>query len=246
MLHYADGLSYAEICGFLDVSEGTLKGRLQRSRAALRKELAMVEKACKDNTPDDAFARSLARAVAVFAAKGPARDHLPSPWQDSLREETGRILSAEDEGFRIDLALSHSGSARQRSFAATRFGLRDDDRSLGELERMLDDRAARVRTTALTWYAKRIHPAAPAHPFGAFAPATSTPPAAAKLLALLTDENHNVRGRAVRVWAAYLAAGDPLVSPALRKALDDPKHKVRHAAARALGEPCPGCGRTWS
>ena len=244
-LHYFDGLSYAEICDFLDVSAGTLKGRLQRGRAALRKELAIVKQACKDNAPDDAFARSLARAVAVFAAKGPARDHLPSPWHDSLREETGRILSAGEEGFRIDLALSHSGSARQRHHAAVHFGLRSDDRSLRELERMLDDRSARVRVTALTWYAKRIHPSEPPHPFGAFAPASEAPAAAAKLLERLTDENHNVRLRAVRVSAAYLDAGDPQAPTGLRQAMDDPKHKVRHAAARALGEPCPGCGKTW-
>jgi len=37
-LYYADGLSYSEICGFLSISKGTLKGRLQRGRAALRSE----------------------------------------------------------------------------------------------------------------------------------------------------------------------------------------------------------------
>jgi len=246
VLRYADGLSYEEICGFLDVSVGTLKGRLQRGRAALRKELAMVKQACKDNAPDDAFARSLARAVAVFGAKGPDRDHIPSPWHESQREETGRVLSAGEEGFRIDLALSHSGSARQRHHAVAHFGLRSDDRSLCELERMLDDRSARVRAAALTWYAKRVHPSDPSHPFGAFAPAPEMPPVAAKLLEQLTDENHNVRLRAVMVSAAYLASGDARVPAALRKALDDSKHKVRHAAARALGEPCPGCGKTWS
>ncbi|MAE60032.1 MAG: hypothetical protein CMJ49_01615, partial [Planctomycetaceae bacterium] len=35
-LYYADGLSYAEISGTLSVSVGTLKGRLQRGRAAVR------------------------------------------------------------------------------------------------------------------------------------------------------------------------------------------------------------------
>ena len=46
-------------------------------------------------------------------------------------------------------------------------------------------------------------------------------------------------------FAAYRNSGNPAVARALQNALDDPKHKVRHAAARILAVPCPGCGRAW-
>ncbi|HUW83520.1 MAG TPA: sigma-70 family RNA polymerase sigma factor [Phycisphaerae bacterium] len=246
MLYYADGLSYAEICGFLGVSQGTLKGRLQRGRTALRKELTMVEQACKDNAPDEAFTRSLERAIRVFGAKGPATHHLPSAWHQSLRKETGRILEDGEEGYRVDLALSHSGSARQRYFAATRLGLRGDDRSLGELARMLEDRSPRVRRQALRWFAGRIHPdPAATGPFITGRPAVRTVGGLDHLLDRAVDANFNVRLAAVVAIGAYRDAGDPRVVQGLQKALDDPKHKVRHAAARILAVPCPGCGRTW-
>ena len=41
---------------------------------------------------------------------------------------------------------------------------------------------------------------------------------------------------------AYSQCGDPRVDAALARALDDPKHKIRHAVARRLGRGCPGCG----
>ncbi len=245
-LYYSDGLSYAEICGFTGISKGTLKGRLQRGRAALRKELTMVEQTCKDNAPDEAFARRLERAIRVFGAKGPGTHHLPSPWHQSLREETGRILEAGEEGFRVDLALSHSGTARQRYFAASRIGLRRDGRSLQELARMLEDRAPRVRRQAVKWYASRIHPdRSVTGPHGIGAPAAGSVSGLERLLARVADENFNVRLDAVLAVGAYRSAGDPRVTQALHGALDDPKHKVRHAAARILGVPCPGCGKTW-
>ena len=245
-LYYADGLSYAEICGFLGVSQGTLKGRLQRGRAALRKELTMVEQACRDNAPDEAFTRGLERAIRVFGAKGPATHHLPSAWHRSLREETGRILEDGEDGYRVDLALSHSGSARQRYFAATRLGLRRDERSLTELTRMLEDRSARVRRQALRWFAGRIHPDLPAiGPYEIGRAADRTVGGLDQLLERTADENFNVRLAAVTAIGAYREAGDSRVMQALRKALDDPKHKVRHMAARILGVPCPGCGKTW-
>ena len=245
-LYYADGLSYSEICGFLSISKGTLKGRLQRGRAALRKELAMVEQACKDNAPDEAFARSLERAIRVFSAKGPPMHHLPSLWHQSLREETGRILEAGEEGFRVDLALSHSGSARQRHFAATRFGLRRDDRSLEELERMLEDRSARVRRQAVRWYAGRIHPDRSLFCAMGIGPqAPSAPSGLENVLARGHDQSHNVRLAAVQALGAYVNSGDKRVTQALENALGDTKHKVRHTAARILAVPCPGCGRTW-
>ena len=68
----------------------------------------MIEQACKDNAPDEAFARRLEEVIRMFAAKGPATHHLPSPWHQLLQDETKRILATGEEGFRIDLALSHA------------------------------------------------------------------------------------------------------------------------------------------
>ncbi|MDY7011067.1 MAG: sigma-70 family RNA polymerase sigma factor [Planctomycetota bacterium] len=244
-LYYADGLNYSEICGFLSISKGTLKGRLQRGRAALRKELAMVEQACKDNAPDEAFARRLETAIRVFGAKGPARNHLPSAWHEAIRDEERRILKEGEEGFRIDMALSRSGSRRLRWRTIIRFGLRRDERSLLELERMLEDRSARVRRAALNWYASRIHPdRSVTGPHAIGTPTSKSLPGIERLMAGMTDENFNVRRAAVLSLGAYRNAGDSRVTQALEKALDDSKHKVRHAAARILGVRCPGCGWT--
>ena len=245
-LYYADGLSHSEICGFLNVSPGTLKGRLQRGRAALRKELTMVEQACKNNAPDESFSRRLETAIRVFGATGPATNHIPSDWHKSVGQETRRILEAGEEGFRVDLALSHSGSRRQRWFSVIHFGLRRDPKSLQELERMLEDRSAHIRRRAVSWYASRIHPGrSVTGPFEIGTPAEASVPGLGRLLARTTDENFNVRHSAVQAIGAYRNAGDPLVGRALQNALADPKHKVRHAAARILGVPCPGCGKTW-
>ena len=245
-LYYANGLSYAEVCGFLSISIGTLKGRLQRGRAALRKELAMIEQTCKDNAPDEAFTRSLERAIRVYNVKGPATNHLPSQWHDSRKAETKRILHAGDEGFRIDLALSHAGPSRQRLQAAIRLGIRRDARSLEELERLLEDRAPRVRRHAVVWYAAAIHPDNAkgwVGPPESAAGAAAAPSGLDRMLARMNDENFNVCMAALRAVAAYRDAGDQRVAQALQAALDDPKHKVRHAASRVLGVACPGCGK---
>lgn len=247
VLRYVDGLDYAQICGFLGVSTGTLKGRLQRGRRALRKELAMVQSNCRSSLPDDSFAQRLEEVVRVFGAKGPATHHIHSPWQRSMLEETRRIVRDGEEGLRIDLALSHSGSGRHRYHTATRLGLRKDDRSLEVLERLLDDRSARVRRQALRWYAVRIRPGTgEKHPCGPSKAAAALPAHGFEsLLQRMSDANFNVRLAAVQAVGAYRAVGAERVEQALRRALEDPKHKVRHAASAILRVPCPGCGRTW-
>ncbi|MHC4982231.1 MAG: RNA polymerase sigma factor [Planctomycetota bacterium] len=53
-LYYVDGLSYAEIAGYLGVTETAVQGRLQRGRRELKKELTMVAKTFKqEGLPDD-------------------------------------------------------------------------------------------------------------------------------------------------------------------------------------------------
>ncbi len=65
------------------------------------------------------------------------------------------------------------------------------------------------------------------------------------LLKRTTDQNFNVRRQAISTIAAYRNTGDARIEEALRSALLDPKHKVKHAAARALGVPCLGCGKVF-
>lgn len=70
-LFYVDGLSYADIAGFLDVTETTVQGRLQRGRAQLRKELLkMVEETYhQEGLPED-FSDEIRRLLDVAAVRG--------------------------------------------------------------------------------------------------------------------------------------------------------------------------------
>ena len=71
-LHYVDGLSYADIAGFLGVTVTAVQGRLQRGRRELRKELAMVAETFKDKALPDDFSTEVKRllGLAVAGAKG--------------------------------------------------------------------------------------------------------------------------------------------------------------------------------
>ena len=99
-LHYVDGLSYADIASFLDVTEATVQGRLQRARATLRKELDMVKDAFqREGLPEDFSAeiKSLLDSIASKGKKnveamerlaeigGPAVDPLCQALKDSRR-----------------------------------------------------------------------------------------------------------------------------------------------------------------
>ena len=74
-LFYVDGLSYADIAGYLGVTEATVLGRLQRGRAALKKELlAMVEDTFKkEHLPED-FASEVGRLLETAGAETRARE----------------------------------------------------------------------------------------------------------------------------------------------------------------------------
>jgi hypothetical protein len=148
----------------------------------------------------------------------------------------------------VTRALSHAGAMRLRWMAVISLGLRRDPQSLDELTRMLDDRSARIRGQSVGWYIARIHPdRAVTTPLAVAAPA---PPGVAvagleHLIERTRDENFNVRRAAVSALGAFRQTGDPRVDATLREALQDAKRKVKHAAARALAVPCPGCGKSW-
>ena len=69
-LHYVDGLSYADIAGFLGVTRTTVKGRLQRGREQLREELSMVEDTFDDERLPQEFAEETARIIDRWAERG--------------------------------------------------------------------------------------------------------------------------------------------------------------------------------
>jgi len=96
-LFYVDGLSYADIAGFLGVSETTVQGRLQRGRAALKKELlTMVEQTFKSQELPDDFAAEVQSLLDAAAKGGRAHEEairrmagIGAPAVDSLCQALG-------------------------------------------------------------------------------------------------------------------------------------------------------------
>ncbi len=69
-LFYVDGLSYADIAGFLGVTETAVRGRLHRGRAALRKELNVVARSFKDEQLPEDFSAAVQRLLDELAGGG--------------------------------------------------------------------------------------------------------------------------------------------------------------------------------
>jgi len=68
-LHYLDGLSYADIASFLDVTEATIQGRLQRARGKLRKELKMVKGTFQEEGLPEDFSTEIKHLVDSIASE---------------------------------------------------------------------------------------------------------------------------------------------------------------------------------
>ncbi|KKL45844.1 hypothetical protein LCGC14_2351550, partial [marine sediment metagenome] len=96
-LHYVDGLSYADIAEYLDVTKATVQGRLQRGRRELRKELlTMVEETFKDERLPEDFAEQVRRLLDAADAAGKQRQQavrrladMGAPAVDPLCEALG-------------------------------------------------------------------------------------------------------------------------------------------------------------
>ena len=120
--------------------------------------------------------------------------------------------------------------------------------SIEDLLARLRSERARTRMTALRQLAIRIHPNwEPGTPFGwgLARPANAVPERIEPILERLAeDKSWRIRREAINALAAYAHLDDARVNAALRSALSDPRHAVQHAAARALGSACPGCGKT--
>jgi RNA polymerase sigma-70 factor (ECF subfamily) len=125
-LHYVNGLSYADIAGYLGVSEATVLGRLQRGRAQLKKELlTMVEDAFdKEHLPPD-FSAEITRLLETASA---AQD----------REAAINRL-AEIGGAAVDPLCAALGDARPvvRRVAARALCRIGDARAMGPILRLL-------------------------------------------------------------------------------------------------------------
>ena len=188
------------------------------------------------------FAAYVQEAFKLFTSKGPEYDSTESPWDQRRKEEWRTLLQAGDEGFRAMMKLARSDNGRARNAAAVFFLLSDDKRAPEELRALLGDPAATVRSRAVRFYASRIHPARsggrlPSH----FEAANTVPEGVEAILPLVRDDNVKVQMDAITMLRAYARLGDARIVKALRQALGDPRHKVQHAAARALHVPCPGC-----
>jgi RNA polymerase sigma-70 factor, ECF subfamily len=244
-LHYVRGLSYVDIASFLGITEAAVIGRMQRARRELEKELAMVEKTFKDNAPDDAFAQRVAESIKVFTAKGPAEDHMHSPWFNIWHQEVRSLLASDEEGFAVAVAMSNSENAKVRTAAALHFGLTKDPRGKKHLLSLMNDKNAIVRQRALRWYASDIHPAGRRNgPFGMAKRAESVAEGVSAIIPMLDDPTASVRHAAVCALSAYVGLRDASIDAAMKKALADPKHKIAHYAAGYLGIACPTCGKT--
>ena len=73
-LYYVDGFSYGDIAAFLDVPRSTVKGRVQRGRAQLREELAMVEETFREEQLPKDFAAEVRRLLEHAAPRGEERE----------------------------------------------------------------------------------------------------------------------------------------------------------------------------
>ena len=191
---------------------------------------------------DTEFAAHVQEAFRVFTSKGPEHDSTASPWEQRRREEWRKLLQAGDKGFRAMMKLARSDNGRARNAAAVFFWLSDDKRALEEIRALFGDPAVMVRKQAVRFYASRIHPTRSGDRLLRLYKAADTiPEGVAAILPLVGDDNVKVRMAAIAILSAYARLGDTRIVKALRQALDDPRHKVQHAAARALDVSCPGC-----
>ena len=243
-LYYVDGLSYREIAQYLSTTTTAVQGRLQRARAKLRKELAMIDETLKGNAPDEAFAGRVAEVVKVYTSRGPEGDLMSSEWAGRQRAQTRKLLHAGEEGFQIALALAASEHAKARTHAAVYLGLKGDVRGKEPLRRLMCDGNVKVRNRALRFYARLIHPSSEfaGNVWGPDQRADCVPDDVQPIIAALGDKNVKIRWHAVLCLGPYFGLGSDELDQALREALGDPKHKVRHAAAFQIGIPCVDCG----
>lgn len=70
VLHYLEGLSYADMAQYLDVSAATVLGRLQRARERLRRDLTMIQTTTYEDELGDDFSSEIGRLIEATATVG--------------------------------------------------------------------------------------------------------------------------------------------------------------------------------
>lgn len=71
VMHYVDGLPYKDIADFLEISQGAVRGRLQRGREMLKKEvLAMTREAFDEERLDEGFVAKTVSLTHSFTRLG--------------------------------------------------------------------------------------------------------------------------------------------------------------------------------
>jgi HEAT repeat protein len=232
-----------------DLSDGEIlsgKVSLQEVQHALARDYGFGSwKDLRDSVVAIRVNRLTAEASKVLASKGPEHNSTRSDWDRARIAEVDKLLGAGEEGFEVAERLAASPNGRLRWAATGYFAGTRDPRGLEHLKRLLSDESVRIRLSALRGYAARIHPGSgfdPGWGMGLRQEAGSVPEGLEVLIELLDDRNWRVKREAVFALTAYTKSGDRRVQSALEKALADPEHPVHHAAAKALGVPCPGCG----
>jgi len=107
-LFYVNGLSYGKIADYLGVTEAAVRGRLERGRAKLRRELTMVAKAFKEQELPDDFATRVRRLLDAAAGNEDRNNEMVrelsalgtpavDPLQEALHDERQvvRIVAAQ-------------------------------------------------------------------------------------------------------------------------------------------------------
>ncbi|MFC1526289.1 sigma-70 family RNA polymerase sigma factor [Candidatus Latescibacterota bacterium] len=93
-LYYVNGLSYADIAGFLNVTETAVQGRLQRARAQLREELTVVEETFEREELTEDFTAEISRLLEEVAApRTRSDDHV----RQSRKRDRGRAVKRLQE-----------------------------------------------------------------------------------------------------------------------------------------------------
>jgi RNA polymerase sigma-70 factor (ECF subfamily) len=117
ILHYLEGLSYAEIAEQLEVSEAAVLGRLQRARARLRKELAIMEETFSEKKLPEDFADEVRKLLEQVAEDKEERARVARQLAEMGEPAVEPLCHALEDprDFIRDLAaraLCHIGDAR--------------------------------------------------------------------------------------------------------------------------------------
>jgi len=191
---------------------------------------------------NDSFVRNLTRAREIIGSKGPHENSTQSDWEKQRHGEMMRLLEMGDEGVRVMLELAKSESGKHKSLAAIFFGLTDDKRGREVLQDLMHDEVVMVRSRAIRFYAALIHPDICKGDMAFHRRATRIPEGAEIFIPCLRDSSIKIRMQSIGALSAYTGMGNSAIDSALEGLLDDTKHKIRHAAAKALACNCPSCG----